>query len=103
MCDSSLSHISSFKYNLSKKIKEAIFLKLKRKENTLPLQEIHYHKTKEEYEVDFLIKEGSVIKELIQVNYDVSDEETLRREVHALLYTKEDINLSHDVPLTVIT
>ena len=67
------------------------------------MQEIYYYKTKEGYEIDFLIKEGNKIKELIQVTYANSYEEIKEREIRALLHAKEDLNLGDDVPLTVIT
>ncbi len=75
-----------------------VFIELKRRK-----KEFYYYLTKEGYEVDFLIKEGMQIKELIQVSYNVYDEDTFKREIRALLHAKEDLNLGDDVPLTIIT
>jgi len=75
-----------------------VFLELKRRN-----KEVYYYQTKEGYEVDFLIKDLHGIKELIQVCYEVSNEETLKREIRALLHAKDDLGLGDDVPLTVIT
>ncbi len=101
--DTGLCQLFEISENIGKKMENAVFLKLKRKENDNPLQEIYYYKTKEGYEVDFLIKEGMQIKELIQVTYANSYEDIPEREIRALLHAKEDLNLSNDVPLTVIT
>ncbi len=47
-------------------------------------QEIYYYKSRNDREVDFLIKKGTVIKELIQVSYSLDDEYTRKREFTAL-------------------
>ncbi len=51
--------------------------------------EIFYFKTKEGYEVDFLIKEGNRIKQLIQVTYANSFDEIDKREIRALIHAYE--------------
>ncbi len=101
--DNGISSLFEITENIGKKMENTVFLELKRKENIHPLQEIYYYKTKEGYEVDFLIKEGMQIKELIQVTYANSYEEIPEREIRALLHAKEDLKLGDDVPLTVIT
>ena len=103
ICDLGLSSILSFKQDIGKKMENVVFLELKRRENTKPLQEVYYYKTREGYEVDFLIKEGMEIKELMQVCYANSYEEIPEREIRALLHAKEELNLGDEVPLTVIT
>ena len=50
---------------------------------------IYYLKTKEGYEVDFLIKEGLKVKQLIQVSYTNSFDEVEEREIRALLHARE--------------
>jgi predicted AAA+ superfamily ATPase len=52
--------------------------------------EIYYFKKNNEYEIDFLIKEGINIKQLIQVSYinsenDLKDPELYKREIESLL------------------
>ncbi len=84
-------------------MENSVFLHLKREQNTDPLQEIYYYKTKDGYKVDFLIKEGQRIKELIQVSYANSYEEIPEREIRALLHAKEDLRLDEKTKLTVIT
>ena len=65
--------------------------------------ELFYYKTKENYEVDFLIKEKGQIKELINVTYANSYEEINEREIRSLLHAKEELKLNNKIPLTIIT
>ena len=51
--------------------------------------ELYYLKTGNDYEVDFLIKEGLKVKQLIQVTYANSFDEIKHREIRALLKAKE--------------
>ena len=103
LVDTAIAKLFEISENIGKKIENVVFIQLKRMENLNPLQEIFYYKTKEGYEVDFLIKESNKIKELIQVCYANSYEEVPRREIRALLHAKEELKLSDNVPLTVIT
>lgn len=60
-------------------IETIVFLELCRRG-----QEVYYFKAKSDQEVDFLIKEGQIIKKLIQVSYSLADEQTRKREFKAL-------------------
>jgi len=51
-----------------------VFIELKRQD-----KEIYYWKNSKNLEVDFLIKEGLEIKELIQVCWNIEDEKTRKR------------------------
>jgi len=62
---------------------------LRRKAYLNPNLEIFYFRTKEGYEVDFLIKEGLKVRQLIQVSYANSFDEVEEREIRALLHAKE--------------
>jgi hypothetical protein len=57
-----------------------VFLELKRKAN-----EIFYWKSALQEEVDFVVKQGVKIKQLIQVCYDLEEEKIKKRKVKALL------------------
>lgn len=48
-------------------------------------ENIFYWRSKDQKEVDFVIKEGLRVKELIQVCYDLKDAGTSRREIDALI------------------
>ncbi len=54
-------------------------------------KEIYYFKSKNDREVDFLIKEGKNIQELIQVTYSLDDEHTKKREFTALKSATEEL------------
>ncbi len=103
VCDTGLPSILQFEEDKGRRMENAVFLELKRRENTHPLQEIYYYKTKEGYEVDFLTKEGIKIKELIQVCYANSYEDIPSREIRGLLHAKDELKLDDDTKLTIIT
>jgi len=61
---------------------------------------VFYWKSTSGEEVDFIVKDGLKIKQLIQVCYDVSDIETKRREERALLKAQKELGCMN---LLVIT
>jgi hypothetical protein len=56
-----------------------------------PSNEIYYWKDKQGKEVDFIVKQGLKVKELIQVCYDIEDLEIKKREVQALLKAGKEL------------
>jgi len=102
VCDLGLSSILGFGENLGKRMENVVFLELLRKTNESPLMEIFYFKTKEDYEIDFLVKEGPRVKELIQVSYANSFDEIDHREIRALLHAR-DVFKKDKPKLLVIT
>ncbi len=54
-------------------------------------KECYYWKNAEKEEVDFVLKSDSKIEQLIQVCYDVSDPDTKKREIRALLKASKDL------------
>ncbi|MCX9085155.1 MAG: DUF4143 domain-containing protein [Candidatus Methanoperedens sp.] len=68
-----------FSRDTGKLAKTMIFLEIKRRND-----EVYYWKSNDGYEVDFVVKSGQKITELIQVSWNVSDEDTQRREERAL-------------------
>lgn len=63
-------------------------------------QEIHYWKDSAGKEVDFVVKDGMEIKELIQVSYDVGDPYTRKRELSGLYRASNDLGCGN---LTIVT
>ena len=55
---------------------------------------------KPDYEVDFLIKEGSKIVQLIQVSFSISNVETKKREIKSLLKASEKLKCNDLVVIT---
>jgi predicted AAA+ superfamily ATPase len=56
-------------------------------------KEIWYYKTFENYEVDFVVKNLDGSFELLQVVWDISDDEILKREKRALERAKEELGM----------
>jgi len=84
LCDTGISKVVRFSEDLGKLMENAVFLELLRRANTQPLIEIYYFKT-QNMEVDFVIKEGTKVIELIQVCYTIDDFETKQRELKGLV------------------
>ncbi len=101
--DLGLSHYFNFELSKERIMENLVFVELLRQQNNHPFYEYYFYETREGYEVDFLIKEGMKIKELMQVCYANSYEEIPEREIRALLHAKEELKLGDNVPLTVIT
>lgn len=77
-----------------------IFLELLRR-NYRPNYELFYYKTKDNKEVDFVLKDpNSKINQLIQVCYDIQNTETEKREVSALLKASQELQCNN---LLIIT
>lgn len=63
-------------------------------------KKLFYWKSKEGREVDFVVKEGLKVKQLIQVCYEVDDYDTKKREIKALLKASQELKCKN---LLVIT
>jgi predicted AAA+ superfamily ATPase len=84
ICDTGLSKILRFSPDIGKLMENTVFLDLVRRTNTNPLLEIFYLKIRNG-EVDFVVKEGLRIKQLIQVAYASGRDEIEKREIKALI------------------
>lgn len=82
--------------NKSRLIENIVFLELLRVYG----KETFYYKSKQQEEVDFVLKEGLKAKQLIQVCYSLDDEDTKKREIRALLKASEEMKCKN---LLVIT
>lgn len=86
-----------FSENLGKLTENIVAIELKRKQIEKNL-EIYYWK--ENYEVDFVVKEGLRVKELLQVCWDISSYETKEREVKSLLKAMKKFKLKEGLVIT---
>lgn len=82
-----------------KLLENLVFMELV-KRGLKPNRDIFYYKTKNDREVDFILKNGTKIIELIQVCYNLSSFETEEREIKALLEACSELAVSQ---LTVVT
>jgi len=55
------------------------------------IKDSYYWKNAEKEELDFVIKEDIKVKQLIQVCYDISEPDTKKREIRALLKASKDL------------
>ena len=88
ICDWGLSRLLSFEKNYGKIMENIVFLEWKRKTNENPFLDITYLKLNNG-EVDFVIREGLRIKQLVQVTYAHSKDELEKREIRSLLKVSE--------------
>ena len=70
------------------------------KKGVKPNQELFYYKTRNDREVDFVVKKGIEVVELIQVCYEAKDQDIEKREVKALVEAGKELNV---VNLSVLT
>ncbi|MCD6528312.1 ATP-binding protein [bacterium] len=75
--------------DIGKRMENVVFLELLRKTNKKPLMEIFYWKDYQQREVDFVIKEGLRVKQLIQVSFASDRNEINEREIKSLLKASE--------------
>jgi hypothetical protein len=97
--DGGLSNIAGFRFseNLGKLIENIVFLELQRKKISTPDLEIYYWKNERHQEVDFVIKSGKNIKQLIQACWNLSDIKTEKREINSLLKAMEELNINQAI------
>lgn len=65
-----------------------------------PQSELFYYKTRNDREVDFIVKKGTEIVELVQVCYEAANQETEQREIKALLEAGQELKTKK---LTILT
>ncbi|MEW6103905.1 MAG: ATP-binding protein [bacterium] len=95
LVDVGLVNALSFKtsYDFGKLAENIVFLHLSGKD-------VYYWKNRLGYEVDFVVREGLETKELIQVCWDIRDEETKKREIRAILAAMDEFKLTKALILT---
>ncbi|MBL7147819.1 MAG: ATP-binding protein [Nanoarchaeota archaeon] len=100
--DVGLANALGFKFSTNKgKVYENLVLLnlLNGKNKNLDL-EFFYWQDIHQYEVDFLIKEKTKIKQLIQVCYDIEEPKTKEREIRSLLKASKELRCNN---LLIIT
>ena len=81
---------SEFSENIGRLMENLVFLELKKLELENIL-EIYYWKDYQQREVDFVVREGLKVRELIQVCYDIEDFSTKNRELKALIKAGKEL------------
>lgn len=95
--DGGLANAVSFRFSEDKgrMLEQCVFLELRRRGH-----EVHYYKTGNNKEVDFLVKPKTGKKTLIQVSWDILDENTRKREVDGLRQAMEEAGVTRGLILT---
>jgi len=91
VCDLGIAKIIGFSEDIGKKMENTVFLELLRRVNQNPLFTIYYWKNIHYEEVDFVVKKGGSVKQLIQVTYSSGRDEIDRREIRSLVKASEQL------------
>ncbi|MBU4370004.1 ATP-binding protein [Patescibacteria group bacterium] len=91
--DNGFIHAKSFQFsqNTGKLMENLVFNEILRKDYKLN-QDIFYYKTRNDKEIDFVLKKAITLETLIQVCYDIDDPKTYKRETDALIEASEELN-----------
>jgi predicted AAA+ superfamily ATPase len=89
-----------FSPNTGRLMENIIAVELLRRKSINPLMEFYYWKDSSGKEVDFVIKDGNNIKQLVQSCYNIEDYNTKTREVKSLIKAGKELKCKN---LKVIT
>ncbi|MDP2767645.1 MAG: ATP-binding protein [Candidatus Methanoperedens sp.] len=100
--DTGLSNAVGFRFtkNTGKLMENIVATELKIRQSFDPGIEIYYWRDQSGREVDFVVKDGLKVRQLIQVCWDLSDMETKEREVKGLVKAMEEFNLGTGLMIT---
>ncbi|MBI2119863.1 MAG: ATP-binding protein [Elusimicrobia bacterium] len=85
--------------DIGKLMENLVFTELVKQGNELN-REIFYYRTRNDREVDFALKSGIEITELIQVSYETTHQDVLQREIKALTEAGKELSVTK---LSVLT
>ncbi len=99
--DTGMRNVKGFRFSedFGRLAENTAFIEIKRRESANPLSEVFYWEG-EKCEVDFVLKEGIKVKELIQVCWDIENKETKKREVGGLLEALKHFRLKKGLIIT---
>lgn len=91
--DNGIISSKSFRFieNYGRALENLVFVELV-KSGLRPNENIYYYKSKNQREIDFVIKEELRVTKLIQVVYDISNEDVLNREIKGLIDGSKETN-----------
>ena len=95
--DTGLLKIASihFSENKGRFLENLVLVELRRRQ-----KEVYYYKTEKGLEVDFVVRDGAKLSEVIQVTQSLSNIKTKEREVKALVETLKELKKKEGVILT---
>lgn len=89
----------STSYNLGRLLENQVFVNLLRKGYD-PEKTMFYYRTRNDKEIDFVLRENNRVKQLVQVSYEMSSEKTIRRECSALKEATQELHCNDLYVLT---
>jgi predicted AAA+ superfamily ATPase len=81
-----------FSPNYGRLLENLVCLELMR-QGFLPNLELFYYRTKNDLEIDFIIRKNNIIIALLQVAYDISSQKTFKRETIALSTAAKELKV----------
>ena len=85
--------------NLGRLLENQVFVELLRQGYDTD-KTMFYYRSRNDKEVDFVLRKGTHIEQLVQVCYDMSSPKTEKREVDSLIECAEELNCSNLVIVT---
>ncbi len=100
--DTGLSNAVGFRFseNIGRLAENVVFLELKRRQTFNPGLELYYWKDVHHREVDFVLKEGTKVTQLIQVCWNVEDPQTKERELRSLAKAMNELDVKEALVVT---
>ena len=85
--------------NLGRLLENQVFVELLRRGYILG-QTLFYYRSRNDREIDFVTRKGTMVEQLIQVCYDMTSEKTRKRELDALVEVAGELHCDN---LLVVT
>ena len=85
--------------NLGRLLENQVFVNLLRIGYNTERSMFYYH-TRNDKEIDFVLRENNRVKQLLQVSYDIASDKALRRECSALIEAAEELQCNELYVLT---
>ena len=100
--DPGFANFSGFKFSddVGRLMENLVAVELLRRKIWHPVTEIYYWKDRQQREVDFVVKRGLKIEQLIQVTYASSKEDIAHREKKALIKASEELDCNNMLVIT---
>ena len=101
LCDLGLANYligTKFSEDVGKAIENLVFIELKKKELSGEIDLFYWES--DSYEVDFVVKQGLDVKQLIQVTYASGKDEIEKREIRALIKASEELKCKNLLCIT---
>lgn len=100
--DTGLANTIGFRFseNVGRLAENIVFLELKRRQAVNPELELYYWKDQHHREVDFVIKDGFKVTQLIQVCWRLNRSQTKDREIRALFKALDEFKVKEALVIT---